>query len=506
MSDIEEETLDLAGEQGSSSPVELNVDLQDLIQRALSYLGRNKSEKAVTILNEALNTLKKRNKLIRIADKSEGEWKTVQEYLSDDLASDSEDEKKIGAADNRAVKKLKSVKSVDKKQNVRKRPAEASGSTSQTAHNAIPVSVSNPPFRGSRPGYGNQILLIGGYRFRDVSLQKLFDVDIVSLDDSFGSLRLQIPLGIVVMHILRYSELFQIRAKHITFGEDHIDIYIESSKTDCYRKGKKRFETKLDQAHCPVKILSDYLDKAKIDMSSDDFVFTALSYCKRSVSWSLETKPALFGKDIVLRCYLDGDTPFNNSRHWSKGENVLVVNGQPINNAKYPEELDKAKRTSILTITSLDNDHPDKGNTSFNQEDDHLLFSMKFEKVFPIPTCKALYGDQNITNLLKISSVRSDVFYKLEISLKYHHVSKECIHHPFELDCCVGTKTIKQRFETANDVCLEMAPELKTVENPNEPEKDQTLGTVGQVIFGIVFLFYCILFPITYAYLQYNGY
>ncbi|XP_052079951.1 uncharacterized protein LOC127718099 [Mytilus californianus] len=265
-------------------------------------------------------------------------------------------------------------------------------------------------------------------------------------------------------------------------------------------------------------------------------VLVVIDLTNGSVSWSLATKPAVFGKDIELHCNLDNDTSLDNSRHWSKGKNVkvLVVNGETVNDTKYSEELDKSKRTSILTITSLDTGdvnvpytcqhgfqtyknvlnmtvenfeyHPDKGKTSFNQEDDHLLLSMKFEKVFPVPTCKALYGNQNITNLLNISSVRSDVFYKVEISMKYHYVSKECIHHPFELDCCVGTKTIRQRFETANDVCVEMAPEVKTVENPNEPEKDQTLGTVGQVIFGIVFLFYCILFPIAYAYLQYNGY
>ena len=70
----------------------------------------------------------------------------MDEYLSDDVDSNSEDEKRIWAAENRAVKKLKTSKT-SKRPNDKKRAAEAAGGPSSVVHNGGMVGAYQQLFR-----------------------------------------------------------------------------------------------------------------------------------------------------------------------------------------------------------------------------------------------------------------------------------------------------------------------------------------------------------------------
>ena len=67
----------------------------------------NDPEKVRELTTKAKEMIRKRQKLIKIADKNKDGWLVVEEYESDDLASDTDDEKRIKKAKSAAEKRRK---------------------------------------------------------------------------------------------------------------------------------------------------------------------------------------------------------------------------------------------------------------------------------------------------------------------------------------------------------------------------------------------------------------
>ena len=71
--------------------------------------------KAKEELNEGISLLNNRQKILKLADKSEFGWGTVQEYVCDDLADDEADASKNKKAEKRAAARLKTLQDKKKK-------------------------------------------------------------------------------------------------------------------------------------------------------------------------------------------------------------------------------------------------------------------------------------------------------------------------------------------------------------------------------------------------------
>ena len=86
---------------------EVNQDILEKVESAKKELNRStpRVSRAESKLEEGIDLLNDRNKMIIIADTTEGGWATVAEYCQKDIPSDSEDDRRIKKADVSALKK-----------------------------------------------------------------------------------------------------------------------------------------------------------------------------------------------------------------------------------------------------------------------------------------------------------------------------------------------------------------------------------------------------------------
>ncbi|KAH3699531.1 hypothetical protein DPMN_074488 [Dreissena polymorpha] len=86
--------------KGNRVQFEFNEDIADSLKQIDWCIGHGKTGYCRELIAEKMANIKKRNKLIRIADTSEGGLDTVKLYESNHVASDSEDEARINRAEN----------------------------------------------------------------------------------------------------------------------------------------------------------------------------------------------------------------------------------------------------------------------------------------------------------------------------------------------------------------------------------------------------------------------
>ncbi|XP_063414876.1 uncharacterized protein LOC134696851 [Mytilus trossulus] len=101
--------------RGNEEQFKQNVKVLSKMKEADSILDSNNPTpdtvcKAKEKLAEGISLMNYRQKLIRIADSSKLGWRVVNEYETNPLADDSEDERKLYKAENRAERKVKADK------------------------------------------------------------------------------------------------------------------------------------------------------------------------------------------------------------------------------------------------------------------------------------------------------------------------------------------------------------------------------------------------------------
>jgi len=92
--------------KGNQQQLDHSLQVLDKLDEASDALKQKSYEKVKVFLESGTELVSKHVKAIKLADKSEFGWATVNEYLSDELASDSDDEKRIYRAERRAERKI----------------------------------------------------------------------------------------------------------------------------------------------------------------------------------------------------------------------------------------------------------------------------------------------------------------------------------------------------------------------------------------------------------------
>ena len=93
--------------KGNRKQFEHQEQVLESLVDAKESLEKAKYDRPKRVIEQGISLAEKRIKVIKLADRSEFGWNTVNEYLSDELVSNSEDETRIFRSERRAERRLK---------------------------------------------------------------------------------------------------------------------------------------------------------------------------------------------------------------------------------------------------------------------------------------------------------------------------------------------------------------------------------------------------------------
>ncbi|CAC5365114.1 unnamed protein product [Mytilus coruscus] len=168
--------------KGNKEQHEINIKIIKKMKEAKSNLHdspmrNDQIDSATQRIGEGIDLLTHRQTFVKMADQSESGWKMVEEYQTNSLADNSEDEKRIRRADVRDAQKMKAERKTKKS-----RLTPISHPTSTRSSAPIPIQTSLPVHR---PGKCYECGKPGHWRKDHAAMMQNFDK--ISIDFEYLS-------------------------------------------------------------------------------------------------------------------------------------------------------------------------------------------------------------------------------------------------------------------------------------------------------------------------------